>query len=239
MRVGEHLFDRVKNSLTSLGTPLSSFNKINFGLIIPSNNSLSAQTVNRLSSWLDEERKKNPTFFQGIYDSGIDYHALAEMDPYEIYHGLPEGEKDMVQFFLDSDKPGKLKHVNRNILARALHEKDREKYARAQKFSNERMRKLDSFVFKVNDAGGALADKRLLGKVPKNPKTLFIKIHDEAHHAATPEGVANHIVNHGLQSSNVICVSVSATPYNLQTQESQIPVDNEIHWCADANAANK
>ena len=163
--VGQNLFEKVKRSLELLETPLDHFDKLKFSLLVPSNNSLSAQTVSRLRSWLQSERKQNEKFFRGIYDSEAEYDALDEDDLCNIYHNLPKDEQHMTQTFMGSEKvsQGNLAKA----LAKALHEKDREKYACIQNRSVERMHRIDQFVFKVNNAGGEQAYRGLLGKISK------------------------------------------------------------------------
>ena len=55
---------------------------------------------------------------------------------------------------------------------------------------------------------------------------------------ATVKGKASELVNnkHLRLGRNVATCFVSATPYSLQTAQSQVPLRNEVHWfeCEDA-----
>ena len=80
--------------------------------------------------------------------------------------------------------------------------------------------------------GAAGNDSGILHRVQREPKTLFLFIHDEAHWESTKGGVADKHVNDEIlrTSSNVFYLAVSATPFNLVTKDSQIPVENEVPW---------
>ena len=75
-------------------------------------------------------------------------------------------------------------------------------------------------------------------KIKRSPSTLFLVVHDEAHYEATKGGGADKFVNHDVvrESPNVITLFVSATPYNLLTADSQIPVDNIHAWKYDESS---
>lgn len=68
--------------------------------------------------------------------------------------------------------------------------------------------------------------------------TLFLVIHDEAHYEATrdpkKETAVNNFINSEtvLKSENVVTLLVSATPYNLVSNNSRIPEDNVIDLMA-------
>lgn len=79
--------------------------------------------------------------------------------------------------------------------------------------------------------------------VEKEEKKLFIVVHDEAHWGigkspdrTSSRGLADSFLNrrhHNEQqreAKNVVRLMVSATPYSLQTRNSRIPKENEIHW---------
>jgi hypothetical protein len=83
--------------------------------------------------------------------------------------------------------------------------------------------------------------------IKEQPETLFLIIHDEAHYEATrdpgnqqkatrdPENrekAVNLYMNSKtvLDSTNVITLLVSATPYNLVSSNSRIPEDNIVDW---------
>ncbi|XP_040209983.1 GREB1-like protein isoform X1 [Rana temporaria] len=81
-------------------------------------------------------------------------------------------------------------------------------------------------------------------KVKQNPYTLYVLIHDDSHvdltsamsgtlsHGDSSQGLSDRIVNcHELQEAlNLIVLQVSAFPYALQTQQSKISPNNEVHW---------
>jgi hypothetical protein len=83
--------------------------------------------------------------------------------------------------------------------------------------------------------------------IKEQPETLFLIIHDEAHYEATrdpgnqekatrdPENrekAVNLYMNSKtvLDSSNVLTLLVSATPYNLVSSNSRIPAPNVVDW---------
>eukprot|EP00873_Tetraselmis_striata_P014894 jgi/Tetstr1/435158/TSEL_002615.t1 len=68
-------------------------------------------------------------------------------------------------------------------------------------------------------------------RIRVEPKTLFLFIHDEAHWSPTT-GTAGYFINDELlrTSPNVYTLFVSATPYNLLTVDTQVPVENEHQW---------
>eukprot|EP00658_Telonema_sp_P-2_P015142 TRINITY_DN1580_c0_g1_i11.p1 TRINITY_DN1580_c0_g1~~TRINITY_DN1580_c0_g1_i11.p1 ORF type:complete len:1156 (-),score=118.62 TRINITY_DN1580_c0_g1_i11:494-3961(-) len=68
-------------------------------------------------------------------------------------------------------------------------------------------------------------------RIQDQPSTLFIIIHDEAHWAATRGGAADLCINDTVMlRDNVLTLFVSATPYNLLTADSQVPMENELNW---------
>ena len=97
---------------------------------------------------------------------------------------------------------------------------------------------VDDYIFKVRtDASDDLSEKTKLFEEQEN--TLHVIIHDEAHYAATYNGGAHLMLNDDdvrcPKKNNVITLCVSATPYNLQTNMSQIPEQNlefhDIYYC--------
>ena len=81
-----------------------------------------------------------------------------------------------------------------------------------------------SFVYKPSENGAEERARALRARIEAEPRTLFLFIHDEAHWQATRDGTAGQIINHDVLrlSRNVLTLFVSATPYNLQTQSSQV-----------------
>jgi hypothetical protein len=69
-------------------------------------------------------------------------------------------------------------------------------------------------------------------RVTDRPKTLFLIIQDEAHAGPTKGGQADKFINDEYirNAKNVVTLFVSATPFNLLSRQSQIPVANEIKW---------
>jgi hypothetical protein len=68
--------------------------------------------------------------------------------------------------------------------------------------------------------------------IKKRKDTLFLLIHDEAHYEATKDGAVDGFINSRavLESDNVVTLLVSATPYNLVSNDSRIPEDNVVDW---------
>jgi hypothetical protein len=71
--------------------------------------------------------------------------------------------------------------------------------------------------------------------IEKRKNTLFLLIHDEAHYEATKGGAVDKFINSPdvLESDNVVTLLVSATPYNLVSNDSRIPEDNVVDWMKD------
>ena len=87
----------------------------------------------------------------------------------------------------------------------------------------------------IHTAGGKQVReviKALLTRVKAEPRSLFLLINDEAHSGTTNESQTAKLVNDpGIRlADNVVTLFVSATPYALQTTQSQVPVANEVHW---------
>ena len=100
--------------------------------------------------------------------------------------------------------------------------------------------RLHACVAKLSSGGpDAARFRRFIARVIAEPTTLFLLVHDEAHHSASFGGKAHQFVNDPAirLAPNVVTLSVSATPYNLVTAGSQIPAAkgripaaNEVHW---------
>ena len=60
----------------------------------------------------------------------------------------------------------------------------------------------------------------------------ILLVHDEVHWEATPGGAADRYLNDDALrlADNVLTLCVSATPFNVLTQQSQIPEENEVRW---------
>jgi hypothetical protein len=73
---------------------------------------------------------------------------------------------------------------------------------------------------------------KLVERVNNEPNTLFLLVHDEAHWQATCDGAADtHMNQDALRlAPNVLHLSVTATPYNLLTKQSQIPDEHVVLW---------
>ncbi|KAM6219967.1 GREB1-like protein isoform 3-T3 [Rhynchocyon petersi] len=81
-------------------------------------------------------------------------------------------------------------------------------------------------------------------KVKQNPYTLFVLIHDQAHveltsvisgslsHGEPSHGLADKVINgrEVLEAFNLLVLQVSSFPYTLQSQQSRISCNNEVHW---------
>ncbi len=79
---------------------------------------------------------------------------------------------------------------------------------------------------------------KLKGRIENEKDTLFLIIHDEAHWGATLNGDTDKFINDESirKSPNVATLFVSATPYNLLTNCSQIPTNNVTHWFAEGES---
>ena len=100
----------------------------------------------------------------------------------------------------------------------------------------------DEMVNSNNSRGTSIANKckRWISAIEHNPRTLFLVVHDEAHYEATAGGGADRFINDDVvrTSPNVITLFVSATPYNLLTTDSQIPLCNIHTWQNDGGDAD-
>jgi len=82
--------------------------------------------------------------------------------------------------------------------------------------------------------------KKLMKDIKNNPDTLFLVVHDEAHYEATKGGAADMLINDEIlrNAPNVVTLFVSATPYNLVTEDSQVPEANVVFWDTNGDNAN-
>uniref|UniRef100_A0A8C3TLA7 GREB1 like retinoic acid receptor coactivator n=1 Tax=Chelydra serpentina TaxID=8475 RepID=A0A8C3TLA7_CHESE len=81
-------------------------------------------------------------------------------------------------------------------------------------------------------------------RVKQNPYTLFVLVHDNAHidltsaissslsHGEPSHGLADRVINcrEVTEAFNLLVLQVSSFPYALQTQQSRISSNNEVHW---------
>uniref|UniRef100_A0A8C6WDQ9 Growth regulation by estrogen in breast cancer-like n=1 Tax=Nannospalax galili TaxID=1026970 RepID=A0A8C6WDQ9_NANGA len=81
-------------------------------------------------------------------------------------------------------------------------------------------------------------------RVKQNPYTLFVLVHDNSHveltsvisgslsHGEPSHGLADRVINcrEVLEAFNLLVLQVSSFPYTLQTQQSRINSNNEVHW---------
>jgi hypothetical protein len=83
--------------------------------------------------------------------------------------------------------------------------------------------------------------KRMKREIQEDEKRLVLFIHDEAHYAVTARGAVHDFLNHHdiREAPNVVQLLVSATPYLLQTGDSQIPIANEIDWMENSHEAEE
>ena len=74
--------------------------------------------------------------------------------------------------------------------------------------------------------------KKLIEDIQNHQDTLFLVVHDEAHYEATEGGAAHKLINDDIlrNAPNVVTLFVSATPYNLVTEDSQVPEANVVFW---------
>ena len=87
-------------------------------------------------------------------------------------------------------------------------------------------------VLKLGTAAASQAFRQLEQRAMHSPKTLFLVVHDEAHHSATRDQASFELVcsRRLRELPNVRVLFVSATPYNLLTANSQVPPQNEVLW---------
>jgi hypothetical protein len=95
-------------------------------------------------------------------------------------------------------------------------------------------------VYKPAGTGAKAELEQWKERIISEKETLFLFIHDEAHYQATfksgdstwKSGAADKWINDDTirLSPNVVTLFVSATPYNLLTQNSQVPLDNFECW---------
>ncbi|CAL9689191.1 unnamed protein product [Knipowitschia caucasica] len=110
-----------------------------------------------------------------------------------------------------------------------------EEIAQANQKSEKYVVRLDGDVHAKMEA--------FMRKVKQNPYTLFVLIHDNSHVDLTSalsgsvchgelQGLADRVVNcpEVLTAMNLLVLQVSCFPYTLQTHQSRISVQNEVHW---------
>jgi len=84
-------------------------------------------------------------------------------------------------------------------------------------------------------------------RITQEQDTLFLVVHDEAHHEANRDPIkkkktAVHTFMNSeiiLKSKNVVTLLVSATPYNLVSTNSRIPEDNITDWMTSDGEEDK
>ncbi|XP_072426504.1 GREB1-like protein isoform X2 [Chiloscyllium punctatum] len=80
-------------------------------------------------------------------------------------------------------------------------------------------------------------------KVKQNPYTLFVLIHDNSHidftsfsgsatHGESSQVLSDKFINshEALEACNLLILQVSSFPFTLQTQQSRVNFQNEVHW---------
>ena len=67
-------------------------------------------------------------------------------------------------------------------------------------------------------------------RILEEKETFFFIVHDEAHYAPLKNNLADFFINDRqiISAPNLILLQVSATPYNLVTQDSRIKKKNRI-----------
>ncbi|XP_032810468.2 GREB1-like protein isoform X1 [Petromyzon marinus] len=94
------------------------------------------------------------------------------------------------------------------------------------------------------DGDGQAKFEAFLHRVRRNPYTLFVLVHDQAHadttsgasmsgsHGDVYTGLADRLVNcrEAREAANLLTLQVSAAPYGLQSQHSRIAPYNEVYW---------
>ncbi|KAM4689320.1 GREB1-like protein [Discoglossus pictus] len=103
--------------------------------------------------------------------------------------------------------------------------------------------KADKYILRLD--GDVLAKfEPFLKRVKQNPYTLFVLIHDNSHvdltsavsgsltHGDPTQGLSDRIINckEVQEALNVLVLQVSSLPYALQTQQSKISPNHEVHW---------
>ncbi|XP_065124131.1 GREB1-like protein [Paramisgurnus dabryanus] len=102
--------------------------------------------------------------------------------------------------------------------------------------------KSDKYVVRL-DAEVHSKMEAFMKKVKQNPYTLFVLIHDNSHVDLTSalsgsvchgelQGLADRVVNcpEVLEAINLLVLQVSCFPFTLQSRQSRISTQNEVHW---------
>uniref|UniRef100_A0A8C2HHW3 GREB1-like protein n=1 Tax=Cyprinus carpio TaxID=7962 RepID=A0A8C2HHW3_CYPCA len=104
------------------------------------------------------------------------------------------------------------------------------------------LQKSDKYVVRL-DAEVHTKMEAFMRKVKQNPYTLFVLIHDNSHVDLTSalsgsvchgelQGLADRVVNcpEVLEAINLLVLQVSCFPFTLQSRQSRISTQNEVHW---------
>ncbi|CAM4594670.1 unnamed protein product [Leuciscus chuanchicus] len=104
------------------------------------------------------------------------------------------------------------------------------------------LQKSDKYVVRL-DAEVHTKMEAFMRKVKQNPYTLFVLIHDNSHVDLTSalsgsvchgelQGLADRVVNcpEVLGAINLLVLQVSCFPFTLQSRQSRISTQNEVHW---------
>uniref|UniRef100_A0A8C1JSZ1 GREB1-like protein n=1 Tax=Cyprinus carpio TaxID=7962 RepID=A0A8C1JSZ1_CYPCA len=104
------------------------------------------------------------------------------------------------------------------------------------------LQKSEKYVVRL-DAEVHTKMEAFMRKVKQNPYTLFVLIHDNSHVDLTSalsgsvchgelQGLADRVVNcpEVLEAINLLVLQVSCFPFTLQSRQSRISTQNEVHW---------
>ncbi|XP_016097088.1 GREB1-like protein [Sinocyclocheilus grahami] len=104
------------------------------------------------------------------------------------------------------------------------------------------LQKSDKYVVRL-DAEVHTKMEAFMRKVKQDPYTLFVLIHDNSHVDLTSalsgsvchgelQGLADRVVNcpEVLEAINLLVLQVSCFPFTLQSRQSRISTQNEVHW---------
>uniref|UniRef100_A0A672SXH8 GREB1-like protein n=1 Tax=Sinocyclocheilus grahami TaxID=75366 RepID=A0A672SXH8_SINGR len=104
------------------------------------------------------------------------------------------------------------------------------------------LQKSDKYVVRL-DAEVHTKMEAFMRKVKQNPYTLFVLVHDNSHVDLTSalsgsvchgelQGLADRVVNcpEVLEAMNLLVLQVSCFPFTLQSRQSRISTQNEVHW---------
>uniref|UniRef100_A0A672SXW3 GREB1-like protein n=1 Tax=Sinocyclocheilus grahami TaxID=75366 RepID=A0A672SXW3_SINGR len=112
------------------------------------------------------------------------------------------------------------------------------------------LQKSDKYVVRL-DAEVHTKMEAFMRKVKQNPYTLFVLVHDNSHVDLTSalsgsvchgelQGLADRVVNcpEVLEAMNLLVLQVSCFPFTLQSRQSRISTQNEVHWPNTENPAS-